>query len=129
MTSFVKNGFRGAGKYICSGCFIFVLAFSVFGWGLHSKLSLYEVNNESGTAAPIAKLLSEQERPPSCLTQHIRAQSNPAQLHVVAFYVAAASVPSSAGQFWLQHSVFPLKPIAFSFDGPSLLRPPPFVAA
>lgn len=125
MLSFIKNGFQGAKWYVCSGCFIFVLAFSVFGWGLHSKLSLYETHHEARVAPPIAKLLSEQERPPSYQTQHIRAQSNPVRLHVVAFYIAAA-IPVSRKQFWLQRNVPPLKPVAFSFDGPSLLRPPPF---
>ena len=125
MISFIKNGFQGAKWYVRSGCFIFVLALSVFGWGLHSKLSLYDMSHEAQVATPIAKLLSEQERPPSCQTQHIRAESNPVQLHVVAFYVAAA-VPLSTEQFWLQRNVPSLKPVAFSFDGPSLLRPPPF---
>jgi hypothetical protein len=126
MNSFLKNGCRGAKWYVCSGCFIFVLAFSVFGWGLHSKLSLYDMSHEARVAVPIAKLLSEQERPPSYQTQHVRAESNPVQLHVVAFYVAAAAIPLSSEQFWLERSVSWPKAVAFSFDGPSLLRPPPF---
>ena len=126
MFSFVKNGFRGAKSYVCSGCFIFVLALSVFGWGLHSKLSLYDMSHEAQVAVPIAKLLSEQERPPSHQTQHIRAESLPVQLHVVAFYVAAAAIPSSTEQSWLERSVSRPTALAFSFDGPSLLRPPPF---
>ncbi|HZD75688.1 MAG TPA: hypothetical protein VE218_01705 [Acidobacteriaceae bacterium] len=126
MISFIKNGFQGAKWYVRSGCFIFVLALSVFGWGLHSKLSLYDMNHEARVATPIAKLLSEQERPPSCQTQHIRAESNPVQLHVVAFYVAAAAIPLSTEQFRLERSVTWPKAVAFSFDGPSLLRPPPF---
>ena len=126
MISSVKNGFRGAKWYLCSGCFIFVLALSVFGWGLHSKLSLYDLSHEAQVAAPIAKLLSEQEWPPSYQTQHIRAESIPVQLHVVAFYVAVAAVPLPTERFWLERSVSWPKPVAFSFDGPSLLRPPPF---
>jgi hypothetical protein len=126
MTPLIKNGFQGAKWYVLSGCFIFVLAFSVFGWGLHSKLSLYETHHEARVAPPIAKLLSEQERPPSYQAQHIRAQSSPVQLHVVAFYIAVAATPVSTEQFWLQRNVPPLIPVAFSFDGPSLLRPPPF---
>ena len=125
MISSIKNGFRGAKWYVCSGCFIFVLALSVFGWGLHSKLSLYDMNHEARVATPIAKLLSEQERPPSCQTQH-RAESNPVQLHVVAFYVAAVAIPLSTERFRLERTVSWPKPVAFSFDGPSLLRPPPF---
>lgn len=126
MISFLKNGFRSARCYVCSGCFIFVLALSVFGWGLHSKLSLYDLSHEAQVATPIAKLLSEQERPPSYQTQHIRAESNPVQLHVVAFYVAVAAIPLSTERFWLERSVSLPKAVAFSFDGPSLLRPPPF---
>jgi hypothetical protein len=84
------------------------------------------MNHEAPGVVPIAKLLSEQERPPSFQTQHIRAESNPIQLHVVAFYVAAAAIPPPTEKFWLERSICWPKAVAFSFDGPSLLRPPPF---
>jgi hypothetical protein len=42
---------------------IFLLAFAVFGWGLHYKLSLYARSASSCSQAPHAKLLSQKERP------------------------------------------------------------------
>ena len=43
---------------------VLMLAFAVFGWGLHYKLSLYDRSGSSCSQAPDAKLLSEKERPP-----------------------------------------------------------------
>jgi hypothetical protein len=43
-----------------------MLAFAVFAWGLHYKLSLYHSGSRAN-AAPAAKLLSPRERPDSNL--------------------------------------------------------------
>jgi hypothetical protein len=98
---------------------------SVFGWGLHSKLSLYECNTGSQASTPIAKLLSEQERAPDHQMRHVDAK--PVQLHIVVLYVATPPRPAELFGVW--HDELTVKPVAFSFDGPSLLRPPPYLVA
>ena len=39
------------------------LAFAVFGWGIQYKLSLYNLPGSAPTSMPVAKLLSQKERP------------------------------------------------------------------
>lgn len=121
----VKRGLRRALKHFSMGCYVFLLALSVFGWGLHSKLSLYESNTGSQASTPIAKLLSEQERAPEYQTRQIDAK--PVQLHIVVPYVAPAPRPVEHSALW--RDVPTVKPVAFAFDGPSLLRPPPYSIA
>ena len=105
------------------GCCVFVLALSIFGWGLHSKLSLYSHVTEAQASAPIAKLLSEQERPSDHQTQI--AHPEPVTLDAVVTSVALAYLPSSVKRLRSLENVSPVRPVAFSFDGPSSLRPPP----
>ena len=124
MIFYVKRGLRRALKHCSMGCYVFLLALSVFGWGLHSKLSLYEFNTGSQASTPIAKLLSERERVPEHQAQHVDAK--PAELLVV-LYVAPR--PRPAEFYGMGRDVLAVKPLAFSFDGPSLLRPPPDSAA
>lgn len=119
MSSHLKSGLRCALKHSSMGVYVFVLALSVFGWGLHSKLSLYELNAGTQTSTPIAKLLSEQERSPAHQAQHV--QLKPVQLLLT--YVAIS--PRPVETYRPSQDVVSVKPVAFSFDGPSLLRPPP----
>lgn len=123
MTSHVKNGLRYALKHSSMGAYVFVLALSVFGWGLHSKLSLYELNIGTQASTPVAKLLSEQERSPDHQPQHV--QQKPVQLVVV----CAPISPRPVEIYRPRRDVLLVKPVAFSFDGPSLLRPPPYSVA
>jgi hypothetical protein len=125
MNLYVKRGLRRVLKHSSMGCYVFLLALSVFGWGLHSKLSLYECNTSSQASTPIAKLLSEQERAPEYQTRQIDAK--PFQLHIVVLYVAPAPRPVELSARW--RDVPTVKPVAFAFDGPSLLRPPPYSVA
>ncbi|MDX6457102.1 MAG: hypothetical protein QOE55_799 [Acidobacteriaceae bacterium] len=119
MNLYLKRGSRYALKHFSLGCYVFFLALCVFGWGLHSKLSLYESNTAAQASTPIAKLLSEQERAPDHQSQH--AQLKPVQLFVI--YAAISPRPVEIYRPW--RDVLHVKPVAFSFDGPSLLRPPP----
>jgi hypothetical protein len=125
MNLYVKRGLRRALKHCSMGCYVFLLALSVFGWGLHSKLSLYECNTGSQASTPIAKLLSDQERAPEHRMRHVDAK--PAQLHIVVLYVAPPPRPAEFFGAW--RDVLTIKPVAFAFDGPSLLRPPPYSVA
>jgi Na+/H+-dicarboxylate symporter len=54
---------------------ILFLAFTVFGWGIGYKLSLYDPPGSPSTIIPAAKLLSQKERPS---TAKIAAQLLPA---------------------------------------------------
>ena len=119
MSSHVKRGLRCALKHSSMAVYVCVLALSVFGWGLHSKLSLYELNSGTQTSTPIAKLLSEQERSPE--HQALQVQLKPAQL----LLICAAIRPRPVEIYRPWRDVLHVKPVAFSFDGPSLLRPPP----
>ena len=44
---------------------LLMLSLAVFGWGLEYKLSLYQGQNSITHQAPVAKLLSQKERPAS----------------------------------------------------------------
>ena len=63
------------------GVSILLLALAVFGWGLHSKLSLYKLRARASETLPVAKLLSERERPTD-IAQH--CDLNHGDLHAVA---------------------------------------------
>jgi hypothetical protein len=120
MNLYVKRGLRRALKHCSMGCYVLLLALSVFGWGLHSKLSLYEFHTESQATAPSAKLLSEQERASDYDVQRVDAR--PVDLRIVLYVVP---LPRPVEFFERGRDVLTVKPVAFSFDGPSLLRPPP----
>ena len=119
MNLYVKRELRRGLKHCAMGCYVFLLALSVFGWGLHSKLSLYESNTGTQASTPVAKLLSEQERAPDHQAQHV--QLKPVQL--LPNYAEISPRPVETYRPW--RDVLRVKPVAFSFDGPSLLRPPP----
>lgn len=53
--------------------FILALAVAVFAWGLRSKLSLYREAVPTAAHAPVAKLLSNRERPADTVVQIERA--------------------------------------------------------
>jgi hypothetical protein len=104
---------------------ILLLALAVFGWGLHSKLSLYHLRAPETT--PIAKLLSERERPTDA-AQH--CDLNQGDLHVVALAASAILIPrpvKPARVLPQRVDAPPLRTLALK--GPSLRRPPPLLAA
>jgi hypothetical protein len=107
------------------GVSILLLALAVFGWGLHSKLSLYHVRAGASEAVPIAKLLSERERP-SDTAEH--CDLNPGDLHAVALALSVALVPQPAKQIVVaapRRESLPLPSRTLALKGPSLRRPPP----
>ena len=116
---------------ILPGCLlVVVLGFAVFGWGLHSKLSLYHVRANT-PAAPIAKLLSERERPND---KAVSGNVNEPNLHAIAAAIVVVSLlsPSSSPSASLlkprSDEQTPLSHVILC-RGPSLLRPPPPVVA
>jgi hypothetical protein len=112
---------------VCSGFFVFLLAVALFGWGLHSKLSLYDAHREAQASVPIAKLLSEQERPSA--HQSLRLHAPPMEMQAVVLVFIPAAIPPVPSQFGERQDERAATPVAFSFSGPSLLRPPPARAA
>ena len=111
------------------GVSILLLALAVFGWGLHSKLSLYHVRAGASEAVPIAKLLSERERPADT-AQH--SDVNHADLHRVALaalVVLMPEPPQDVRRIRPRRDAPPAASRTLALKGPALRRPPPSFAA
>ena len=111
------------------GVSILLLALAVFGWGLHSKLSLYHVRARTSETAPIAKLLSERERPADT-AQH--SDVNHADLHRVALaslIVLMPEAPQDVRRIRPRRDAPPAASRTSALKGPALRRPPPSFAA
>jgi hypothetical protein len=109
------------------GVSVLLLAFAVFGWGLHSKLSLYHIRARDCETAPIAKLLSERERPADA-AQHCYIDH--ADLLVTASPVSILLMPPSDNGLRTKprrDDAPPPPSRTVTFKGPSLRRPPPFL--
>jgi hypothetical protein len=107
------------------GISILLLALAVFGWGLHSKLSLYHLR--ASETAPIAKLLSERERPTDT-AQH--CDLNQGDLHVVALAASAILLPRPVKPSRVIPQRVDAPPLrTLVLKGPSLRRPPPLLVA
>jgi hypothetical protein len=107
------------------GISILLLALAVFGWGLHSKLSLYHLRAPETT--PIAKLLSERERPTDT-AQH--CDLNQGDLHLVALAASAILLPRPVKPSRVIPQRVDAPPLrTLVLKGPSLRRPPPLLAA
>src|ERR1700733_6783295 len=82
---------------------LLMLSLAVFGWGLQYKLSLYQSKDSITHLAPVAKLLSQKERPAA--TQGLAALSPevPAFPAFAAFvFVAVASVLRQAAMRYVR---------------------------
>lgn len=107
------------------GLSILLLALAVFGWGLHSKLSLYHLRAPASEVTPIAKLLSERERPADT-AQH--CDLNHGDLHAVALAASVVLVPrpeKDTREAAPRRDAPPLSSSTLALKGPSLRRPPP----
>ena len=111
------------------GVSILLLALAVFGWGLHSKLSLYHIRARTSEVAPIAKLLSERERPADTARHR---DVNHADLHQVALaslIVLMPESPQDVRQIRPRRDAPPAASRTFALKGPALRRPPPSFGA
>jgi hypothetical protein len=111
------------------GVSILLLALAVFGWGLHSKLSLYHVRARASETAPIAKLLSQRERPADMAQQ---STVHHADLHKAALASTVALLPQPPQTLRPIRPRSEAPPVAsrtLVIKGPSLRRPPPAYAA
>jgi hypothetical protein len=93
-----------------------MLSLAVFGWGLEYKLSLYQSKDSITHLAPVAKLLSQKERPAA--TQGVVARSP----EVPAFPFVAAFVLVAVALFLLQAAARYLRTGSLEKSRPS--RPP-----
>ncbi len=104
--------------------FVFLLAFAIFGWGTHSKLSLYHVDRQSRTSAPVAKLLSQRERAAKASAE-VAVQPTDLQTSLLAAHVIL--LPRfTASRRWHREQSPPLQRPSV-LRGASLLRPPPLL--
>ncbi|HEY3987673.1 MAG TPA: hypothetical protein VGM02_00120 [Acidobacteriaceae bacterium] len=111
------------------GVSVLLLAVAVFGWGLHSKLSLYHIRARASQPAPIAKLLSERERPMDS-AQHCHL--NHAEAYAVALAATVVLIPrpgKEVREIQPRGDAPPLPSRILVFKGPSLRRPPPLLVA
>ena len=107
------------------GVSILLLALAVFGWGLHSKLSLYQLRPRASETLPVAKLLSERERPTDIAQQ---SDLNHGDLHAVALAATVILIPRPAKtlpQAASRRDAPLVPPRTLPLKGPSLRRPPP----
>jgi hypothetical protein len=77
-----------------------MLSLAVFGWGLQYKLSLYQGKDSITHQAPVAKLLSQKERPATAQTLDARFPEVPAFTAFV--FVAMASLLRLAATRYLR---------------------------
>jgi hypothetical protein len=125
-----NSALRSGESRFVIGVSVLLLAFAVFGWGLHSKLSLYHIGARASETAPIAKLLSERERPADaaqrCYTDHgdLFVTSPPVSILLMPSFddgIRAKQPREDAPQ--------PLPSRSVTYKGPSLRRPPPSLVA
>lgn len=125
MTPCDKRDLDAREGHFAIGVSILLLALAVFGWGLHSKLSLYHIRARASETAPIAKLLSERERPTDTAQ---RSPVNRADLHRAVLASAVILLPEPAENLRPvppRGEAPPLPSRSLATKGPSLRRPPP----
>jgi hypothetical protein len=113
------------GNHFVIGVSVLLLALAVFGWGLHSKLSLYHVRARASEATPIAKLLSQRERTADA-AQHCHVDL--ADWHPTASPDNSILMPLPENGARAKESHEDTPPLASRtaiYKGPSLRRPPP----
>jgi hypothetical protein len=129
MTHCDKRELNGREGRFAIGVSILLLALAVFGWGLHSKLSLYHIRARASETAPIAKLLSERERPMD-MAQH--SNVNHADLHRATLTAVVVLMPEPSQdvpQIRPRRDAPPAASRTLALKGPALRRPPPSFAA
>jgi hypothetical protein len=120
-----NSALRSRQSHFVIGVSVLLLALAVVGWGLHSKLSLYHIRARDSETTPIAKLLSERERPADA-SQHCYA--NDADLLVPPPPVSILLMPPAEDGIRAKQpreNAPPLPSRTVTFKGPSLRRPPP----
>jgi hypothetical protein len=78
---------------------LLMLSVAVFGWGLQYKLSLYQSKDSITHLAPVAKLLSQKERPAATQLLAARSPEVPDFPFVAAFVLVASLVLRASARF------------------------------
>jgi hypothetical protein len=110
---------------------ILIVALAVFGWGLHYKLSLYDLPGNHSAAVPHAKLLSQKERPAaSTAAGSIRLESRrqPSSIFYARVVLAAivTALPIAAWRrLWTRPTVWDARQRQIAETNFFSFRPPP----
>jgi hypothetical protein len=106
---------------------LLLLSMAVFGWGLQYKLSLYQGKDSITHLAPVAKLLSQKERPDA---GHTLARLADAPVWPVVVFMAA--LPFGRFEVIARHLRYEVlegsRAPSPEFGQPSFPRPPPVVS-
>ena len=129
MTHYDKRELNACKGRFAIGVSILLLALAVFGWGLHSKLSLYHIRARTSETAPIAKLLSERERPADTAQRSNVNQADLQRAAFVALIVLMPEPPQDVRQIRPRRDAPPVASPTLALKGPALRRPPPSFAA
>jgi len=106
-------------------CALLFLAFAVFGWGLHAKLSLYKAPQSPSTAT-VAKLSTEKHS-----AQTLASLEKHHSMHGVSRILKLVSLAASIRVSWSssfrfhQVEVSLCKPCRCDLQGPDFMRHPP----
>jgi hypothetical protein len=105
---------------------VLALGMAVFTWGLKYKLSLYDAAN-SPSHVPVAKLLSNRERPADVVAQIERAATpSPVLVCVAITFFASLVLDQKRKSRWiLQRARNPQRQIRPQAFGRLFFRPPP----
>jgi hypothetical protein len=102
-----------------------LLAFAVFGWGLHYKLALYQQDVQVRAAEPAAKLLSERERGSGNATTAATESSKPPVDAVILISIAIALLPKRISLSGFRVATQRRKAFSALFESSLFMRPPP----
>ena len=129
MTHYDKRELNACEGRFAIGVSILLLALAVFGWGLHSKLSLYHIRARASETAPIAKLLSERERPADTARRNNVNQADLQRAALAATIVLMPEPPQDVRRIRPRRDAPPAASRTFALKGPALRRPPPSFGA
>lgn len=129
MTHYDKRELNACEGRFAIGVSILLLALAVFGWGLHSKLSLYHIRARASETTPIAKLLSERERPKDMARRNNLNQADLHRAALAATIVLMPEPPRDVRRIRPRREAPPAASRTFALKGPALRRPPPSLAA
>jgi hypothetical protein len=102
-----------------------LLAFAVFGWGLHYKLTLYEQGPQVRASEPAAKLLSERERGSAKAKPAATELSKPPLEAAILISIAMGLLPKLTCFSGFRLASRRRKAFIALFENSLFMRPPP----
>jgi hypothetical protein len=104
---------------------LLMLSLAVFGWGLQYKLSLYQNKDSITHLAPVAKLLSQKERPAARLGLPARSPEAPAFPFVAALVLVASFLFRATARYLRTGNMERFRPSRPPCLEAVFFRPPP----